>query len=210
MAEFETEQESFWAGRFGDEYVDRNSAAGAVAANIAFFSRALAKAAPIRSCIEFGANVGLNLRALRALYPDQEQFAVEINAKAAAELRRHAPAQRVFETSILEFDAARLPHACDLSFVKGVLIHINPEQLNRVYAALYAASARYVMLGEYYNPTPVTVAYRGHAERLFKRDFAGEMMDAYPDLELLDYGFAYRRDRCFPQDDITWFLLEKR
>jgi spore coat polysaccharide biosynthesis protein SpsF len=27
---------------------------------------------------------------------------------------------------------------------------------------------------------------------------------------LVDYGFAYHRDPNFPQDDITWFLLEKR
>jgi spore coat polysaccharide biosynthesis protein SpsF len=26
---------------------------------------------------------------------------------------------------------------------------------------------------------------------------------------LVDYGFAYHRDPAFPQDDITWFLLEK-
>lgn len=210
MAEFETEQETFWAGRFGNEYIERNRSASVVAANVALFSHALTRTAPIRSCIELGANVGLNLRALRTLYPNQTQFAVEINAKAAAELRGHVQAERVFETSILEFDATCLPHRCDLSFVKGVLIHINPEKLSRAYAALYAASSRYVMLAEYYNPSPVSVTYRGHAERLFKRDFAGEMMDAYPDLELLDYGFAYRRDRSFPQDDITWFLLEKK
>jgi len=44
---------------------------------------------------------------------------------------------------------------------------------------------------------------------LFKRDFAGEMLDRYPALKLLDYGFVYRRDPLFPQDDMTWFLLEK-
>ena len=27
---------------------------------------------------------------------------------------------------------------------------------------------------------------------------------------LVDYGFAYRHDPNFPQDDITWFLMEKR
>jgi spore coat polysaccharide biosynthesis protein SpsF len=57
---------------------------------------------------------------------------------------------------------------------------------------------------------PVSVDYRGHAQRLYKRDFAGEMMERYPFLELLDYGFVYRRDRAFPQDDITWFLMEKK
>jgi spore coat polysaccharide biosynthesis protein SpsF len=36
------------------------------------------------------------------------------------------------------------------------------------------------------------------------------MLDRYDDLQLLDYGFAYHRDRQFPVDDITWFLLEKR
>ena len=38
---------------------------------------------------------------------------------------------------------------------------------------------------------------------------AGEMMDRYPQLRLVDYGFLYRRDPNFPQDDITWFLLAK-
>ena len=34
-------------------------------------------------------------------------------------------------------------------------------------------------------------------------------MDRHPSLSLIDYGFAYRRDPTFPQDDITWFLMEK-
>jgi spore coat polysaccharide biosynthesis protein SpsF len=67
-----------------------------------------------------------------------------------------------------------------------------------------------ILMGEYYNPSPTAIPYRGHADRLFKRDFAGELLDRFPDLRLIDYGFAYRRDPAFPQDDITWFLLEKR
>jgi len=34
-------------------------------------------------------------------------------------------------------------------------------------------------------------------------------MDIYKDCKLIDYGFSYRRDPAFPQDDITWFLIEK-
>ena len=97
----------------------------------------------------------------------------------------------------------------DLSLIKGVLIHINPDMLPVVYEKLYNASRRFVLVCEYYNPSPVAISYRGHSDRLFKRDFAGEMMDKYPDLKLVDYGFAYRRDPAFPQDDITWFLMEK-
>lgn len=210
MADYKTAQEAFWAGRFGDDYITRNRDDKAIASNIRFFCRALSRARGLRSCVEFGANIGLNLRALRALYPEQEQFAVEINAKAAAALCEFMAPERVFECSILDFDCARLGGMCDLSFVKGVLIHIHPDQLATVYSKLYTGARRYVLIGEYYNPTPVTISYRGHEERLFKRDFAGELMAAYPDLELIDYGFSYRRDKDFPQDDITWFLLEKK
>ena len=35
------------------------------------------------------------------------------------------------------------------------------------------------------------------------------MLDRFDDLKLADYGFVYRRDLLFPQDDINWFLLEK-
>lgn len=45
---------------------------------------------------------------------------------------------------------------------------------------------------------------------LFKRDFAGEMLEKYQDLQLVDYGFVYHGDANFPQDDLTWFLLEKQ
>ena len=42
-----------------------------------------------------------------------------------------------------------------------------------------------------------------------KRDFAGEMMDRHPELQLVEYGFVYKRDPNFPQNDVTWFLMEK-
>ncbi len=91
-----------------------------------------------------------------------------------------------------------------------MLIHINPEVLPQVYDKLVAATGRYLMVAEYYNPSPVAIPYRGQSDRLFKRDFAGEIMDRHPALQLVHYGFAYRRDPNFPQDDITWFLMEKR
>lgn len=210
---FQTEQETFWAGQFGDEYISRNQGRHALASNLAFFSRALAKTAKIQSCIEFGANIGLNLQAMKLLYPDQRQYAIEINSNAVRELQKFIPSANVFGTSILDFDPSIVAGggagACDLALIKGVLIHINPEFLQDVYRKLYDASKRYIMVGEYYNPTPTTVNYRGNAERLFKRDFAGEMLDMYPHLELLDYGFSYHRDQSFPQDDVTWFLMEK-
>jgi spore coat polysaccharide biosynthesis protein SpsF len=63
------------------------------------------------------------------------------------------------------------------------------------------------LIAEYFNPSPVSIDYRGESEKLFKRDFAGEMLDSIPSLGLVDYGFVWSRG-SFPQDDITWFLME--
>lgn len=204
--DFRTDQEAFWAGAFGTEYIRRNESRQLLASNLHFFSQALRRAGRIESCLEFGANIGMNLRALNLLYPEIRSQGIEINADAARQLADLIGSDQVFNGSIFDYPV-RDP--VDLAVIKGVLIHINPEMLATTYRKLYDASRRYVLVCEYYNPTPVAIAYRGHSDRLFKRDFAGEMLESFPDLRLVDYGFAYRRDPAFPQDDITWFLMEK-
>lgn len=204
---FQTQQEAFWAGDFGDEYCRRNVGEEAVASNIALFSKMLARCTDCTSVIEFGANIGLNLKALRQLLPQAELSAIEINASAVQQLSDWRGAKEIFHTSILDFS---IDKTWDMALIKGVLIHIDPAHLPKVYESLYRATNRYIAIAEYYNPTPVEVMYRGHAGKLFKRDFAGDMLDAYPDLRLVDYGFVWRRDPVFPQDDCTWFVLEKR
>jgi spore coat polysaccharide biosynthesis protein SpsF len=201
-----TEQEAFWAGEFGTEYIQRNQGETLLAANLDFFAKALRASRQLSTCIEFGANIGMNLKALKLLYPAQEQHGIEINADAARELSKLIPAAQVYHSSILNFTPQR---TWDLALIKGVLIHIHPESLPLVYDKLVAASAKYLLVAEYYNPVPVAIPYRGHADRLFKRDFAGEIMDRHPQMTLIDYGFVYRRDPNFAQDDINWFLLEK-
>lgn len=200
------QQEEFWAGTFGTEYISRNNSAELLASNLHFFSKALRGIAPIKSCIEFGANVGMNLLALQNLFPKLDLSAIEINSVAAGELKKMIGEEKVMNCSISE---AQFDSNYDLTLIKGVLIHINPDQLTEIYNQLYKASSRYILIAEYYNPSPVTISYRGHSERLFKRDFAGEFLDNFKDTRLIDYGFAYKRDPLFPQDDITWFLIEK-
>lgn len=204
---FKTEQEAFWSGEFGTEYIRRNQGEALLASNLDFFSKALRQAHEIRSCIEFGANIGMNLKALQLLRPGIDAHAIEINAEAARQLSTVIPPEQVHNASILDFTPTR---QWDLTLIKGVLIHINPEVLPLVYDKLFAACGRYLLVAEYYNPVPVAIPYRGHTDRLFKRDFAGELMERHPQLRLTDYGFAYRRDPNFPQDDITWFLMEKK
>jgi pseudaminic acid biosynthesis-associated methylase len=204
--QFKTEQEAFWAGEFGSEYIQRNKSEELLASNLHFFSNALKQCGKLNSAIEFGANIGMNLKALQLLFPSIQLSGIEINRDAANELKGIIGTERVHNCSILEYEAKE---QAQLAFIKGVLIHINPTELQEVYEKIYASSNRFILLAEYYNPSPVSIPYRGHSDRLFKRDFAGELMDKFPDLELIDYGFSYRKDPTFPQDDITWFLLRK-
>lgn len=206
MAREKTEQEKFWEGEFGADYITRNCDETVLKCNEAFFSRLFRHMSRVNSIIEFGANIGMNLRAIKRFLPEAEMAAIETNSLAVEQLRE-IKGLIVFHQSIYDFVPDR---TWELILIKTVLIHIPPDLLPLVYELLFKSSGKYICVAEYYSPAPVEVEYRGHKGKLFKRDFAGEMLDAYPDLQLIDYGFLYNRDPYFPHDDINWFLLEKR
>ena len=168
-------------------------------------NRALKSSSKLESVIEFGANVGLNLIAVKDLIPGVAATAVEINSSAISKLKMIDDV-KVIHGSILESNKIEM---YDLAMVIGVLIHIAPKYLPLAYENIYRATRRYILIGEYYSRQPEEVSYRGYKNKLFKRDFAGEMLDKYTDLRLLDYGFFYHKDESTKLDDITWFLMEK-
>ena len=203
---YNTEQEQFWADNFGNDYIGRNQSDQLLASNLSFFGGALKRCGRINSCIEFGPNIGMNLKALKFLYPNIWLRGIEINPNAGELLKKLIGEDNVKIGSIFD---EKFTEKADITLIKGVLIHINPDKLQLVYQQLYNSSNKYILIAEYYNPVPVSINYRGHDDRLFKRDFAGEFLDKYTDCKLIDYGFLYKRDPAFPQDDITWFLIEK-
>lgn len=207
MERLSTEQEIFWKGKFGDGYTDRNTSEVLFASKLHMFSKILKRTVGIGRILELGANRGLNLRAISFLKPQVQMQAVEINEKAA-KLCSKIENVNVFTGSIYDYPIEE--DGFDLSFTAGVLIHIAPERLTDVYDILYKSSKRYIAILEYYNPTPVEIKYRGNDEKLFKRDFAGEIMAQHSDLQLIDYGFFYHGDNNFKSDDITYFLMEKK
>lgn len=207
MSKYSTEQEMFWAGRFGDAYIARNNKEKLVAANLNLFREIFYKTKNVKTIMELGANIGMNILAINNLLPSSKTSAVEINPKAFKKLK-NACTGKAYLASLLDI-GMKIKNKYDLVFTKGVLIHISPDKLQKVYDAMYKLSKKYICVAEYYNPSPITLEYRGEKNKLFKRDFAGELLDKYKDLKLVDYGFRYHRDNNYPQDDITWFLLEK-
>lgn len=201
---YKTEQEQFWAEDFGLNYIDRNNSDPLLNTKMAMWAKMLNSANNVKSAKEFGCNIGLNLVALKRLKPQIELSGYEIN-EAAANKAKDFNVGNIYHRSILD---KINDETVDLTFTVGVLIHINPHYINKVYDNLVNCSDRYVLIAEYYNPVPVSTPYRGYSDKLFKRDFAGDLIEKYK-LKLVDYGFVYRRDNWMPQDDINWFLLEK-
>ncbi len=204
-----TEQTDLWTGGFGEDYIARNDATPALLDPRRLLWRRVLSAldgAPLASIVEIGANVGLNLRALSEL-TKAELWAVEPNALARERLVADnvLPAERVLDgvaSSIPLPDAA-----VDFAFTSGVLIHVHAEQLAESCAEIHRVAGRYIAAIEYFSPEPTTVAYRGYAGQLFKRDFGAFWLDLYPDLALVDYGFFWKRATGL--DNLTWWLFQK-
>jgi spore coat polysaccharide biosynthesis protein SpsF len=197
-------QEEFWSSDFGNAYSERNASPSLLKSNINFFEKIFQHVTPTpRSILEIGANIGMNIRAIQSLIPQTNFTAVEINKKACEELKKTG--SKVVNIPISQMD---FEEQFDLVLSKTVLIHINPEEISQIYEKIYRATNKWILLAEYYNPTPIEVLYRGFEGKLFKRDFAGEMLAKFPSLELVKYGFVYHLG-TYPQDDISWFLLKK-
>lgn len=103
QSDFRTPQEAFWAGSFGTEYIGRNADDKLLASNLNFFVKALGHTEIITSCLEFGANIGMNMKALKLLYPDSTLKGIEINSDAANELSEVIGKDNVFNGSIFEY-----------------------------------------------------------------------------------------------------------
>ena len=199
-----TEQENFWEGEFGNEYTDRNNEI-IIKNNVNLFEKIL-KNISIKTIFEIGCNRGLNFKAIKLINQDISLNGLEINKYAYDILNSENICDNLYNDTIFNHNNT---NKYNLVFTKGVLIHINPEKLNEVYKKMYDLSDKYILIAEYYSRDIREINYRGHNNKLFKRDFCNEIMTLYPELKIKDYGFIYHKDPLYPLDDITWFLLEK-
>lgn len=202
-------QEGLWRGEFGDTYITRNAITDAkLAALTANWARILACTAgmPAESFLEVGANIGLNLLAIRRL-TTADLHALEPNAKARQQMIDDAvvPEQNILEG--LATNIALPDSSIDAAFTSGVLIHIHPDKLLASCREIHRVARRYVICVEYFSDKEEEILYRGHTQALFKRDFGAFYMDNFSDLRLLDYGFAWRRATTL--DNLTWWVFEK-
>jgi spore coat polysaccharide biosynthesis protein SpsF len=204
----DTAQLQFWRGDFGHGYIGRNSASAEnLRATVALWAKIMSTLAgdPPRSLLEVGSNIGINLRALRALTGAQ-MYALEPNAEARKVLVEDGV---VPAANALDGFAASIPladGAVDLAFTSGVLIHIHPDQLLSSVREIHRVARHYVVCVEYFADKAEMIPYHGQDDRLFKRDFGGFYLDHFPDLRVVDYGFEWKR---LGTDNLNWWVMEK-
>jgi len=158
----------------------------------------------IKSVFEIGSNTGINMEVIQFLLNKKiSTNGIEINKKASLIAKKNK--HKIKNISVLDYKPIK---KFDMSVSCGVMIHINPKYLNKVYDVLYKSSKKYILISEYFNTQPVTINYRGFQDKLFKRDFAKEIQKKYK-LKLIDYKFMWSKDNIYPCDDTTWFLFEK-
>jgi pseudaminic acid biosynthesis-associated methylase len=187
----------FWAGPFGDEYIERNRFEWQKRAR--FWNRVIPQ--DVKTILEAGCNIGNNLKAIRATR-QISAVGVDVNQKAI-----DWAAQFCFEVhNVPGADIAQRfgPASFDLVFTSGVLIHIAPEDLDQVMAAIVETSKRYVLAVEYADEVETAVTYRGFDDKLWRRPF-GQLYQSMG-MTLLDSGPAGTEDGF---DECTWWLLEK-
>ncbi len=201
------EQQNFWSQEYADDYRKKNSSFN-LEKGIKGWAEMLRKGTDIASVLECGCNIGRNINFLNYLLPDAKKSIIEISPEAYHFVTQQYAIDRSFNGPIVEADFA--PASFDLTFTSGVLIHIHPDDLLNNMKQLYALSSKYVLMGEYFNRTPVMIEYQGQQNKLFKRDFGKMFMENF-DVKLVDYGFLWGQiydDAGF--DDFTWWLFEKK
>jgi pseudaminic acid biosynthesis-associated methylase len=193
--------QEFWQGDFGDDYNKRNT--NLVQNNYVMFSKIFYANNDVypKTILEFGAGTGQNLYALKQIFPFARLKAVEVNKDACNQLKK------IHGCEVIN-DSVSFVGRSDLVLTKGLLIHIYPDELNEIYEIIYKSASKYILICEYFNPTPMEIEYRGEKGKLWKRDFVGELCSLYDDLKIMDYGFVYKKDE-YPQDNLNWFLLRK-
>lgn len=195
--------EALWAGEFGDDYVDRNKAAGQ--GRRPFWEERLA-GLEVASALEIGCNLGANLRWLAELLGPGNVAGVDVNERALELLRETVPG-----ADLRHATARSLPFAddsFDLVFTTGVLIHQPPSDLPAVMDEIVRCSRRYVLCGEYHADQLEEVPYRGQEGALFRQDYGRLYRERFPQLQLVDEGFLPRSGGVW--DDITYWVFEQR
>jgi pseudaminic acid biosynthesis-associated methylase len=178
-----TEQINFWEQEFGKEYTDRNVVNPED--RIAEFKTMLGDL-NLQSALEVGPNRGHNLNVIQQLFPEADVVGLEPNKYAIETARKLSNGFNLVHGNGL--DNPFKDNFFDLVYTCGVLIHVPLEDLTKVIQEIYRTSKEYILCVEYFAEKETEIDYRGHSNKLWKRNFKKHYLDLFPNLEVVKEG----------------------
>lgn len=186
-----TKQLTAWQGKFGIDYVYRNSQTLKETEEV--FSRDFGTSASemfgealrelrIKNVLEVGCNIGNKLGILKNI-GFNDLTGVEPLNLAISEGKKRYPFINFKQGTV--FNLPFEDSSFDLVFTSGVLIHIDPKNLFKAMNEICRVAGKWILGFEYYSDKPQRVVYRGRGELLWKRDFASEYLKSIKGLKIL-------------------------
>ncbi len=206
------EQQEFWAGEFGNDYVDRCNTLEFTnqtyknQTNFSYFEIYESFFGNLNKdlkILELACNVGQKLSILKHL-GFKNLYGVEINKKAVEIAKKDNPDITFFNSSIEDFDPK--DEKFDIVCTSGILIHIHPAHLNNIIQKIESLSQKYIFGFENFSETLVEVPYRGYKNKLWKQNFPNVYRKSFPNLKTIkEQKIQYKSQ---PVTDI-FYLFEK-
>ena len=208
-----TKQMEEWAGKFGEEYTDRNLMSldeldqlytDKFGISRTELNKEFLDDLKINRILEVGCNVGNQLLLLKKMgYPNL--WGIELQDYAVEIARKRTSGINIVKSSA--FEILYKDNYFDLVFTLGVLIHISPDDIDKALDEIYRCTKKYIWGTEYFSEEYTQVNYRGHSELLWKTNFAKLFLDRFPDLKLVrEERYPYLEDKTLV-DQI--FLVKK-
>ncbi|MBL7859872.1 MAG: methyltransferase domain-containing protein [Cyclobacteriaceae bacterium] len=210
-------QEHFWSGDFGKNYTDRNSRHSDEFNNAyevwygisrtkmnQTFLGSIPKDIKI---LEVGCNTGMQLSELQS-EGFTSLYGIELQDYAVQKAKEYTEGINIIQGSA--FDIPFKDNFFDLVFTSGVLIHISPDNLSKVFSEMYRCSKKYVWGFEYYSDDVTSINYRGNEGFLWKANYGKLLRSQFSNLELIkEEKYPYITQAEKGNVDFM-YLLEKR
>lgn len=188
-----TSQEQVWASDFGSEYTERNTFE-VEELNNQYIQRYGVKRESMNkkflneldifeeNILEVGSNVGMQLKTLQKM-GYKSLYGIELQEYAIEKAKQFTKSINIIKG--LADDIPFKDKFFNMVFTSGVLIHIPPENLDKVMSEMVRVSNKYIWGFEYYSHEYKEVEYRGNKSLLWKGDFSKIFLENHSNLELV-------------------------
>ena len=139
----------------------------------------------IDTILEVGSNVGAQLNCFEKMKSFSRIYGLELQRYAISKSREMFPKANF---DIIQGFAENIPFKdafFDLVATNGLLIHISPDNINKVLDEIYRCSSKYIFGCEYYDDQYINIDYRGYEELLWRGNFPSMYLDRFHDLHIV-------------------------